>query len=111
MPCSGDSTQTCGGIWANSVYKTGYLGCFTDTPSRDLAGNAQSLSTQTPQQCMTWCGSQGYKYAGVQFGDQCFCGNSFDAYGASTSCNVPCAGNSGQTCGGAWANSVYLTGR
>jgi hypothetical protein len=40
----------------------------------------------------------------------CFCSNStYGKYGRSIICNVPCVGNSGQTCGGILANSIYKT--
>jgi glucan endo-1,3-alpha-glucosidase len=110
MPCSGDSGEICGGAWANSIYKTGYLGCFADSSNRDLSGNSESLPTQSPQVCSAWCGSQGFKYAGVQYGSSCFCGNSYGKYGTATDCNMACSGNGTETCGGAWANSVYETG-
>jgi hypothetical protein len=110
MPCSGNSNETCGGVWANSVYKTDYLGCFADSTSRDLSGPSDSCVAQTPEQCMAWCAGQGYEYAGVQYGSQCFCGDSFGTYGPSSACTMPCSGNSNETCGGVWANSVYKTG-
>jgi hypothetical protein len=110
--CAGDNTQNCGGSWANSVYRTAspiYVGCFGDNPTRDLPSASQTSTTDTPEQCVAWCGSQGYAYAGAQDGNQCFCGNSYGQYGASNNCNVTCSG-SAQTCGGSYANSVYQTG-
>ena len=53
---------------------------------------------------------QRFLLAGVQWREQCFCGNDGDKYGAATNCNLPCAGNKQLTCGGGWANSVYKTG-
>ena len=42
---------------------------------------------------------------------ECYCGNSFDNYGPSTNskpCDLPCAGDSDQRCGGDAANNVFL---
>ncbi|CAN0427134.1 unnamed protein product, partial [Scytosiphon promiscuus] len=45
------------------------------------------------------------------FPEQCFCGDSFDAYGKldESGCSSPCQGDSADTCGGRWALSVYST--
>jgi hypothetical protein len=114
MDCSGDSAETCGGTWANSIYKVPAagptsLGCFKDESSRDLADET-SLSPVTVETCISTCKGAGYTYAGVQYGSQCFCGDSYGEYGAATDCNMACNGDSAETCGGTWANDVYPTG-
>lgn len=51
---------------------------------------------------------EGYLYAGMEFGTQCFCGNSFDNGGVLTSgCATPCAGDSTEVCGGSKTLSMY----
>ena len=50
---------------------------------------------------------KGFHYAATQYRTQCFCGNSYDKYGAADNCDVKCAGDQSQTCGGGWANQVY----
>ena len=111
--CAGDSSQTRGGPWANTIYPTGkptLMGCFADGSSRDLSGPAETSSTDSPEQCAAWCNVQGFKYAGLQDGNQCFCGNSFGSYGVSNECSSTCSGDPTSLCGGSWANSVYATG-
>ena len=52
----------------------------------------------------------GYRYFGLQYGTQCFCGNSFGRYGRSPNlkdCNKPCPANRNEICGGTWRNSMY----
>ncbi len=89
----------------------GYIGCYTDSSARDLPYAAYSNNTtSSDDSCVSACQSAGYKYAGAQDGNQCFCGNSYGSQGTSNNCNMACAGNSGETCGGFWANSVYATG-
>ena len=50
----------------------------------------------------------GFAYAGVQYSKQCFCGNTAPSI-AAKNCNMACAGNKKQTCGGDWAMNVYST--
>ena len=84
-----------------------YLGCFKDTGTRDLSGYTTNTPGMTTQMCVNLCREKGFAYAATQFSQQCFCGNSYGKYGQATNCNMKCAGNNGETCGGSWANSVY----
>ncbi|CAM9869653.1 unnamed protein product, partial [Laminaria digitata] len=58
--------------------------------------------------CIESCRQEGDSLAGVQGGAQCFCGSSdkFDRYGTTT-CSIPCTGDSAQICGARAASSVY----
>ena len=50
----------------------------------------------------------GYKYAGLQYSHQCWCGNSgYYIYGQTVGCDETCPGNRQQICGGSLYNSVY----
>lgn len=59
----------------------------------------------------------GFKYAGIQYGNQCRCDNDFGIHGKvdDSECDAACAGESSppaenqQKCGGDWRNSVYST--
>ena len=42
------------------------LGCFIDGGVRDLEGPYISTSDMTPQNCILYCNTNGYNYAGVQ---------------------------------------------
>ncbi|MBI4891168.1 MAG: WSC domain-containing protein [Acidobacteria bacterium] len=81
-----------------------YLGCFTDQPKRDLDG----LQTHAagPAACTATCTAKGFKYAAMQAGTFCFCGNSYGRYGISNGCRA-CPGDSSQNCGGSYANAVW----
>lgn len=124
MMCAGNSNEVCGGSWANSLYELGafgvtgggdrdstttgnYQGCFKDTENRDVSGYNYYSDQMTLQSCANRCREKGYKYAASQYGSQCFCGDSFGKYGEATNCNMKCAGNGNEVCGGFWANSVY----
>jgi len=115
MSCTSQSSSTCGGVWANSVYTTGvappttYLGCFKDSSTRTLPYQANPAETFTPSQCVSVCAQLGFIYAGAQDGSQCWCGLDLPALG-SGSCNSLCDSDNDEICGGSWANSVYSTG-
>jgi len=55
----------------------------------------------------------GYSYAGVQYSDYCYCGNSYGLHGVSpspsTDCNMRARGNPSQYGGGSYKNSIYRT--
>lgn len=88
------------------------LGCFKDPNSPfDLDGFLERSRQNTPERCVAICASKGFRYAGVQYGESCLCGNSYGRFGAATNCNMACTGSPGQVCGGYNANSVYATGR
>ncbi len=97
-----------------SITQSTYLGCFRDNDKADLWGtNGRDLSglilvddNMTTELCIASC--QGFTYAATQYSKACFCGNSYGKYGTASNCDMPCPGNSGQICGGGWANSVYV---
>jgi len=90
-----------------------YMGCFRDKgdpfglKGRDLFFFAFGSYAMTPNLCIRECAKRGFRYAGVQYGTQCFCGNSYGSYGRATNCDMECSGDKSQMCGGSWANSVY----
>ena len=55
----------------------------------------------------------GYRFAGVEFGRECWCGNSYSSDLPELSdqhCNMPCSGDASKTCGGYLAIDIYHTG-
>ncbi|KAF8269904.1 WSC domain-containing protein [Lactarius quietus] len=92
-----------------------FLGCYMDSPEkRALATTLYAdVSNLTVENCVNSCKSQNYTYAGVENGDDCFCGNmlTFGAEGIPQSqCSSPCAGNSNETCGGPDHLDLYWSG-
>lgn len=85
-----------------------YVGCYKDTSDHVMTHEFTS-PTMTPVKCVRRCQSKGLKYAGVEWANECYCGNHYDRYGNSSSCNLPCIGDSNKICGGPWALSVYNT--
>lgn len=62
----------------------------------------------TPQVCATFCTNSGYEYSGVEYGNQCYCSHAWPSTWA-TNCNMKCAGDSTQFCGGSNALNVMYT--
>jgi hypothetical protein len=117
-PCTVDASTPCGGPSANSVYAPSSfvsldpapLGCFTDNGTdRDLPYPAYNSSYNTTQACAADCAYHGFLYAGTQYSRQCFCGDSYGAYGPSSSCLDLCTGDQEEICGGVAANNIYRT--
>jgi len=71
---------------------------------------AFNIAGVTPDKCLTTCAAQGFHYSGLEFGTQCFCGAAIQngaAPVAPESCNLACAGDAAQVCGGSNAVSLY----
>ncbi|KAG6825832.1 hypothetical protein H0H92_002250 [Tricholoma furcatifolium] len=68
----------------------------------------------TIEVCQAFCDSNNYGFAGVEFGDECYCDYSIQfpsALANATDCNVPCAANVNETCGGASRINIFSNGR
>lgn len=68
----------------------------------------------TPAMCLDRCAAYGYMAAGMEYGQECYCGDpaNIAANGATlqaeTDCNVVCAGNASAICGGGSRLSTYF---
>ncbi|KAH0580445.1 hypothetical protein H2248_001946 [Termitomyces sp. 'cryptogamus'] len=128
MGCAGNTTQACGGPNRVSVYtstgnvtvlpvpsplQTGlptnwkYKGCL-----REPANGAKALpykivwpTNNTALACVEQCAAFGYPASGVEFGQECYCGDQMDPvtnsaiFGAESECNLPCPGDPVSLCG------------
>eukprot|EP00752_Nemacystus_decipiens_P017488 g15679.t1 len=92
-----------------------YVGCFADDDTgrtRFLEDAFMQDEELTPTSCAAFCA--GFKYMGLQYSHDCFCGDTYytaerDA-APSDMCTMPCLGDESLTCGGPWANSIYIVG-
>ncbi|KAF7322464.1 Glycoside hydrolase [Mycena chlorophos] len=132
MACAGDSTQLCGGSWRAQIYTYGTAStttttttsttatstptwalsnpCVVDTSSRILQGYSTGGSSNTPSSCESICAGQGFTIAAVEYGQECYCGNSFSSTPVNASisdCNMACSGNSALLCGSSWRAQIY----
>jgi hypothetical protein len=86
-----------------------YLDCQTDlVADRTLTGRYTASSSMTVESCASFCA--GYTFFGVEYSQECYCGNTFlaSSYAATDGrCSMLCAGNSTETCGGPNGLSLY----
>ena len=84
-----------------------FLGCYRDGPNRDL--REEIGSGMTLSRCMETAINMGMPYYALQYGGQCFVGNSYGRYGqiGIENCSMSCSANYNERCGGGWANSVF----
>ncbi|KAF3484451.1 uncharacterized protein GIQ15_03775 [Arthroderma uncinatum] len=86
-----------------------FEGCYTDsTESRTLTGGASVDDKMTVKACSSHC--KGFQYFGLEYGRECYCGNSKGAGSmqvSETECKDPCGGDSSETCGASYRISIY----
>ncbi|KAK4460781.1 putative fungistatic metabolite [Cladorrhinum samala] len=119
FPCAGNPDEKCGAgnradIYTNNLYTPStpaildapYLGCFVDEGARVLPDNLLGDDAMTAQKCATHCAD--YSYFGVEYGRECWCGNSPPKKEASESeCSFPCGGDDTQLCGAGGRINVW----
>merc|ERR1712050_150773 len=116
-PCSGDDSQLCGGRWRINIYDVPKKDpaphadgdCFEDGKPRILPFRAARSDSMTVDTCIQLCEGD-YKYAGVEAGKECWCGNDYpssDLKRSTGSCKTPCTGDEAQFCGGSWRLNIY----
>ncbi|KAH6653915.1 WSC domain-containing protein [Truncatella angustata] len=128
-PCAGDESQTCGGASLLSVYKNDtvraaswvpgvggyvYAGCYDEGKGRAVGDFRAADAAMTVDACVGICGGKGFAWAGLEYGQECWCARGLNknapllsSPGQADQCTMQCAGNKGQTCGGSNKVSVY----
>ncbi|OCF56894.1 hypothetical protein L486_05749 [Kwoniella mangroviensis CBS 10435] len=127
MPCAGSASDTCGGSSRLSVYNyTSYVapqliatvgtyqlqGCYSE-PSNGRALSAYSFSNSTgmtAEWCVSGCQLKGYAYAGMEYGQECWCANTLSTSStklADSACNMLCPGNQREYCGAGSKLALY----
>ena len=111
-----------------------YIGCFADDADRllpdysrtcalgqqdvrcdgcDFTNTACDSSSMTVDVCFEiCCKSNDFVYAGLEAGDECYCGNATAQYSRFAKlpevlCNSQCSGNPEQSCGADYKLDVY----
>ena len=113
VPTSTVLTNTPSDLPANYTY----LGCYSDiSTARTLAKTylvPGGHSNLTIENCLSTCLANNYRFAGVEYGTQCWCDNYIQPYSYSglcidpAFCKMPCSGNRGEICGGSNAINIY----
>ncbi|KAF1969272.1 heme peroxidase [Bimuria novae-zelandiae CBS 107.79] len=124
MPCGGSSTRICGGpqrisLYTNSKYSAPvepsmpgyeYKGCYSEgSNTRALLTKSFNAPDMTVEQCASLC--TGIPYFGVEYSQECYCGTTLQSGSVpqpASDCNMLCAGNKTQYCGGPNRLSLYL---
>ena len=87
-----------------------YHGCFTEgTNVRALGAASYPSDTNTVEQCVAACSP--YKFAGAEYGRECWCADSFGAGSlqvADSDCSMTCAGDKYEYCGAGNRLTVYI---
>lgn len=135
MACPGNPSQTCGAGDFLNVYHTGnltafkapasqstdlpgqwqYMGCYSDNVNDNRALFWQSILTanNSATTCLGLCQEYGFMAAGMEYGDECFCGDesvraaSGSVKVAEAECQVKCSGDNNYYCGGGSRLSYY----
>lgn len=92
-----------------------YSGCFQDLSSPPALAYRSSLSidNMTVELCVAECKGNGYRYAGLEYYGECFCGQTVNGPQLpDSSCTFPCSGNSSEICGSndiisVWADPTF----
>ncbi|XP_045196784.2 uncharacterized protein LOC123551724 [Mercenaria mercenaria] len=97
-------------LQANTAYgPDGYIGCFKDSRNRVLNEKKTDFDPNSGKRCKQFCREHGYRYAGTESEEQCFCGNKIRYKRPAYNCDYECEGNPSELCGGAWRISIYDT--
>ncbi|KAK6520367.1 hypothetical protein TWF506_000639 [Arthrobotrys conoides] len=86
-----------------------YLGCYNETLdiTNDRAiygGNVTKSTDMTVEKCLGTCKGRDYNYAGLEYTSECWCGpylSDLSQRLEDTRCDLGCAGNNSEACGGA----------
>ncbi|KAF2267176.1 heme peroxidase, partial [Lojkania enalia] len=86
-----------------------HQGCYFDAlVPRALSGPSTTDEQMTVAKCTTFCSS--HQYFGLEYGQECYCGNTLDSSSylvSSTECNMACSGDPSEMCGAASRMNLY----
>ncbi|CAG7852330.1 SubName: Full=Related to copper radical oxidase-Phanerochaete chrysosporium {ECO:0000313/EMBL:CCA69742.1} [Serendipita indica DSM 11827] len=103
--CSGNSLEVCGGVWHYDIYYTSSTGDIpAPTPVTQVTTGGQNwvnLGCYVDQLCAATCKDEGYAVAGIEWGRECYCGNTIynPTLAPLSECNQACSGDSTKACG------------
>jgi hypothetical protein len=89
-----------------------YIGCGTDDLKVRTFPKRTTSQTLTPASCIQTCAAEGYAFAGMEYSNECYCGNALSSTRAPKAgflgdCTMSCAGDASQYCGGHKTLSIY----
>jgi hypothetical protein len=131
--CAGALNEACGGtslanVYSNdnfvappkpsaqpSVGKYVFKGCYYEASSgRSLQNASMTSTTMSVDMCTKFCLGKKFRWAGVEYGQECYCGDKpkNTTLSAATDCKMPCPGNTAKTsqlCGGGSRLQMYFS--
>ncbi|KAI9833274.1 MAG: hypothetical protein M1826_000187 [Phylliscum demangeonii] len=134
MTCSGNGAEKCGAGNRMSIYSHGalqvlpapapqkgglpgawqYQGCLTDSGNpRTFPWQLILTNNNSATNCLSQCSTFGYNAGGMEYGDECYCGDvaNIATAGATLApeadCSTPCSGNASAICGNGARLSYY----
>ncbi|KAG7293052.1 hypothetical protein NEMBOFW57_003098 [Staphylotrichum longicolle] len=134
VACPGAPTQKCGAGDRLSIVSNGtpqsyappapiptvgdwkYVGCAVDNinDQRTFYWQLFFPGVMTPKMCLDRCQKYGYHAAGLEYGEECYCGDpeNINTRGSSfrpdSECGITCAGNASAICGGLSRLTTYF---
>ena len=115
MACKGNAGEICGGGNGLTVYQNfhhpsyplhsykswTYDNCYVDCIwDRVLPVTMYVQGPMTIKHCLDACDGAGYEYAGVEYGQECYCGRKAPTEVANDDrCNMACTGDATEICG------------
>ena len=92
-----------------------FQGCFVDVGSRTLGAYSVSNGEMSQELCVGVCKGKGFRYAGVEYGSECWCDSEVRVNGqgggdatAVGQCGMLCAGDETEFCGSGNRLSVWM---
>ncbi|KAK2050271.1 galactose oxidase [Colletotrichum somersetense] len=88
-----------------------YQGCYVDV-GRTISDADTANGQMSNDACTDFCFNKGFAYAGTEYYNECYCGNTLAKGGVianEADCTTPCSGNATQPCGGPNRLSLYKT--
>ncbi|KAF9061643.1 WSC domain-containing protein [Rhodocollybia butyracea] len=116
-PCAGNSSELCGGMNNILIYTNGepapvlvqdveqwsYAGCFTDSVDERVLTVAIDIPAGvTAESCLPACQTEGFVIAGLENGQECWCGNTLgnsSVHVSDNECTTVCVSDHDQYCG------------
>lgn len=136
VACPGEPSQKCGAADRLNIVSNGvpptfvppapqtsglngsweYQGCVADNLNgkRTLYWENFFPGVMTPQMCLDRCSVFGYHAAGLEYGEECYCGDPANiatagaTFQPESECNIVCAGNASTICGGGSRLTTYF---
>ncbi|KIM19903.1 hypothetical protein M408DRAFT_170271 [Serendipita vermifera MAFF 305830] len=126
MTCT-ETPEVCGGsarltVWQNQGTVTDPntqtigdwtgQGCYTDSVQNRALPNRKWIDGMTVEKCTAACFAENFKYAGLEYGNECYCSNNIITSAgvgvpATDGCDMSCEGNAAQTCGSGNRLNLY----